>query len=392
MNRDNQFLALGLEPDVVEALASQNITMPTSIQMSVVPRVLRGDSIVVRSQTGSGKSLSYLLPIMQRALRERGIRVLIILPTRELVQQVARVARSISDSVEVAMVYGGVEYAPQREALARAPQIIVSTPGRLQDLLSQEGVEVEAVSHFILDEVDQMVDMGFRDSIVSLARLRRDGAQVLCFTATLSTEVEAILAEVVGSVERVDQQEEQLTTERIAQSAYLVEQHMMEHLLLHLLRTKSPSRGVIFCRSRKMADRLAEVIRGSGISVEAIHSDRSQAAREHILGRFRSGETRLLVATDLVARGIDVDSVSHIFNFGLPLSADQYIHRIGRTGRAGASGEAISLLCPDEREMLGSICAMMRQNVAIEMSHPYMTPAVTLQPKQRSGRKRGRKS
>ncbi len=378
MNRDNQFLSLPLEGEIIEALASQNITEPTPIQRLVIPRILGGESVVVRAQTGCGKSLAYLIPIVQAILHSDAVRALVLLPTRELVQQLSRVARSLSQRVEVTSIYGGVEYQGQRDALAGGGRLIVATPGRLQDLLSQEGVEVDRVSHLVLDEVDQMVDMGFRDTLKTLlSQLQIEGAQRLCFTATLSPEVEGTIEEVVGRVDRVDQLEEGISVERIEQRAYVVEQSLMDQLLLHLLRVKRASRAIIFCRSRKMADRLAELLREGGYRAEAMHSDRSQVARDHILRRFTQGETTLLVASDLVARGVDVEGVDYVFNFGLPLTPEQYLHRIGRTGRAGASGCAISLIAPDERMALGAICAMMRRNIEVELTHPYMTPAVS---------------
>ncbi len=370
---DSLFDSLGLNADIVSALERAQITTPTPVQRLVIPRVLSGESIVVRSQTGSGKSLAYLLPLLQ-ILQSGGdgFRGLILLPTRELAQQVGRVVCSIDSDVSMAIVYGGVDYDAQREVLCESPQIVVATPGRLRDFISQ-GVDVGGVTHFVLDEVDQMVDMGFRDAIVELSRLRAEGAQTLCFSATLCDEVRGV----VGDVEEIVVEGEPLAAQRIAQSGYFVEQPMMSQLLIHLIRAKSPERAIVFCRSRKMADALSRQLNEAGVVAEAIHSDRSQAAREHILRRFSEGQTALLVATDLMARGIDVDGVTHVFNFGLPLSSEQYVHRIGRTGRAGASGEAISLMCPDEKSLLDATCKMMRQPIPISQTHPFMTPAVS---------------
>ncbi|MFI3306881.1 MAG: DEAD/DEAH box helicase [Rikenellaceae bacterium] len=372
------FEELGVAPHFVEVLSSQHIVSPTSIQSLAIPRILDGESIVVKSQTGSGKSLAYLLPIVQMAA-ESGRRVLVLLPTRELAQQVARVAMSLGSDVGVATIYGGVEYDVQREALAAAPQIVVATPGRLEDLMEQGVAHISDVGVFVLDEVDQMVDLGFRDAIERLSGVRSVDAQSICVSATLADGVREVVDGVVGAVvEIVEDSAAPLAAQQIAQCAYFVEQSMMDHLLLHLLRTKRPAQTIIFCRSRKMADRLAELLRANDFAAEAIHSDRSQAAREYILQRFRDAETQYLVATDLMARGIDVAGVSHVFNFGLPQSTHQYVHRVGRTGRAGASGEAVTLLCPDEKGVLSATCATMRQNIEVVDSHPYLTPAVTL--------------
>ncbi len=378
--------SLGLDAAIVALLRVQGIVEPTPIQSLAIPRILRGESVVVRSQTGSGKTLAYVAPMVQLLLRKDGVngdqsKMLVVLPTRELAQQVGRVMETLighlegdlKGDLEVATIYGGVEYEAQREALSSHSRVIIATPGRLLDLIGQGVVDLSELQYFILDEVDQMVDMGFREPIVELSKYRAEGAQTLCFSATLSD----LIAEVVGDIAVIEDSAAPLAAQRIVQRAYFVEQSMMEHLLLHLLRQSGSERSILFCRSRKMADRLGEVLRGGGFAAEVIHSDRSQAAREHIMRRFSEGETTVLVATDLIARGIDVDGVTHVFNFGLPQTPDQYIHRIGRTGRAGSSGEAHTLLCADEQESLKRLCATMRQRVEVIANHPYITPSVT---------------
>lgn len=366
------FDSLGVDPRLCDLLRDQDIITPTHVQEVAIPRVLIGDNLVVRSETGSGKSLAYVLPIIQSV--GDGV-ALILLPTRELVRQVGALFEGLE--CDVAMIYGGVDYEPQRELLAASPRVIVATPGRLLDLMEQGATTLDNLRYFVLDEVDEMVGMGFREPIITLAQRRQLDTQSLCFTATLNDVVRSIVKDIVGDVEILEDKSRPLAAQKIKQSGYFVESSMMDQLLLHLLRQKKPSRAILFCRSRKMADRLAGVLRDSGFAAEAIHSDRSQVARDHIMRRFSSGETRLLVATDLVARGIDIEGVSHVFNFGLPLTPDQYVHRIGRTGRAGAEGEAITLLCPDEQRKLSETCATMRQNIVVERSHPYLTPAVT---------------
>ncbi len=384
------FIELGIKSGLNEALQHQSITDPTSVQKSVIPKVLSGDSLVARSQTGSGKTLAYLLPLIQKMECDESGQLLILLPTRELAQQVGRVC-SIYSTVSMAVIYGGVDYEPQREAFSCDPRIIAATPGRLQDLIDQGVAKLNNVRYFVLDEVDQMVEMGFRDPIMELAKLRVDGCQTLCFSATLPDGVKGILNEIVEGINIVECNGQPLAAQRISQHGYFVEQTMMDQLLLHLLRTKKAEKSIVFCRSKGMADRLTKILKGSNYAAEAIHSDRSQAAREYILGRFCSGETSILVATDLIARGIDVDGVTHIFNFGLPQNPEQYIHRIGRTGRAGACGEAISLMCPDEKRLLDATCALMCQPVAISTQHPYMTTAVTTMLSGVELRKKGRK-
>ncbi len=373
------FEELSIVERLVDKLSTKRFLLPTDIQELVIPRALMGESLLAMSQTGSGKTLAYLLPIVQRLLSGEG-RALVLLPTRELAQQVGEVCRWLCDGegLESAVIYGGVEYSPQEEALARAPQLIISTPGRLIDLIDRGCSHLSEVEYFVLDEVDQMLDLGFHDPILQLSKLRGEASQTLCFSATLSPEVVATTTELSDDLIRIEVESQRLAVESIEQSAYFVSDlMMMDSLLLHLLRRELPPQGVVFTRSRKMADRLAELLRSNGFGAEAMHSDRSQSAREHILGRFRDGETTLLVATDVLARGIDIDTITHVFNYGLPLSAEQYIHRIGRTGRAGRSGRAMSLCGVSERGMLSDICKLMRQNIPIDRTHPYMTQDVT---------------
>ncbi|MFR9636585.1 MAG: DEAD/DEAH box helicase [Rikenellaceae bacterium] len=370
------FKDLGVEDRLVESLSINDIIEPTEIQRLVIPRILRGEELVARSQTGSGKTLAYLLPLIQRLSININERVLILAPTRELAQQIGRVCSNYT-TLSIAVIYGGVEYEAQYEALTNLPQVVIATPGRLQDIVDRGVVEIHRFQYFLLDEVDQMVDMGFREPIMELSKLRDESCQSLFFSATLPAGVMDILKELTQEVEVVDCDGQPLAAQKITQTGYYVEQSMMDQLLLHLIRSKSPEKTIIFCRSKKMADRLTQILKGSNFSAEAIHSDRSQAAREHILRRFTEGETSILVATDMMARGIDVDGVTHIFNYGLPQSPEQYIHRVGRTGRAGASGEAISLICPDEKRLLDATCALMRQPIPISTNHPYMTTAVT---------------
>ncbi len=391
-SEDFKFRDLGIESRFVEMLNSRFITTPTTIQRCAIPAILKGEDVVAKSQTGSGKSLAYLLPLLQMLTSDKAIeqseQLLIIIPTRELAQQIAEECKLLS-ALSLAVIYGGVEYAVQIEMFKTSPQIVIATPGRLIDLMERGVAKLDRVKYFVLDEVDQMVDMGFRDTIMELATLRGESTQTLCFSATLPSGVEQTLKEIVGGYCLIEDQSQPLAAQSIMQSGYYVEQSLMDQLLLHLIRTKQPSRAIVFCRSRKMADRLNKILLDASISSEVMHSERSQVAREYILGRFKSGETSILVATDLIARGVDVDGVSHVFNFGLPQNTEQYIHRIGRTGRAGCAGEAISLICPDEAELLGATCALMRQAIPMSTSHPYATPAITIA---LNGVKRGKKS
>ncbi len=367
------FSDLGIAPNIAHSLERLSFVEPTPIQAAVLPLALVGSSLVAISQTGSGKTISYLAPLAQRTASGDLSSALVLAPTRELAQQIASVYRSLmGDDASMAVIVGGVEYAPQREALQLNPKVVIATPGRLLDLIGQ-GVEVAPVDYFVLDEVDQMLDLGFREPIAELAALRKSDAQSLFFSATLPSAAKELLSIIAPNCSRVEFENQKMAVEQIEQLGYYVSRAMMDNLLLHLLRLEQAHRAIIFTRSKAMADRVALLLRDSGFAAEAMHSDRSQSAREHILERFRGGETTLLVATDVVARGVDVDGVTHIFNYGLPLNAEQYIHRIGRTARAGKTGRALSLIEPSEREMQNSICRMMRQHIKIDPSHPYIT-------------------
>ncbi len=358
-------------------LIQMGITNPTPIQTLAIPFIAKGGGVVVRSQTGGGKTLAYLLPIISRMSRG-GERALVLAPTRELAQQIGALAARCCEAMGLrsTTIVGGVEYEPQRIALEAEPEVVVATVGRLVDLVEQGVARLDGVDFFVLDEVDQMLDLGFRDSLVRLASFRGKGAQSVAISATMPEGVVDALAELIPSYELVEVEGERAAVERIEQRGYYVEFAMMDALLIHLLGVESPERSILFTRSRKMADRLSKLLCERGFASEAMHSERSQTAREHILERFRGGETKVLVATDIVARGIDVEGVDYIFNYGLPLDVEQYIHRIGRTARGGESGVAITLSPPEDCELVSETCRFMRQNIPMSTTHPYATPAV----------------
>ncbi len=392
------FKILGVAPQLVDLLGSMGIVEPLPIQKLAIPATLRGENILAKSQTGSGKTLAYLLPLVQMlSQRELSNRVsaLILSPTRELAQQIGAICAELCATLSLssAVIVGGVEYELQRQSLASAPNIIIATPGRLIDLLEQGIAVVDQVDFLVVDEVDQMLDLGFREPILSLAQLRSTNAQTLCYSATLPEDVVEISNILIPDSTSLSVEGESLSVEQVEHLGYYVSFEMMDHLLLHLLRGEDFTQSIIFTRSRKMADRVVGLLATNSIVAEAIHSDRSQAAREHILARFRGGETTILVATDVIARGIDIDSVTHVFNFGLPQSAEQYIHRCGRCGRAGRQGRAISIFTPDERGMVDSVCRLMKRHIIIDNSHPYFTSDVgqALDPqKTKRGKKRKR--
>lgn len=377
-----EFKELGVEGRLVACLAGMGISAATDVQCGVIPVVMGGGSVVATSRTGSGKSLAYLLPLVQR-LQGSGegcavgsVSALILTPTRELAQQVGAVCANLTSGTDISVVtiYGGVEYEPQRVALAALPDIVVATPGRLLDLMQQGAVRCDALQFFILDEMDQMLNLGFRDAIFSLAEGRKGDAQTLCFSATLNDDIQQLIDTLfTGEYHRVNCGDNMAVAE-ITQQGYYVTMEMMDHLLLHLLGSDKPKRAILFTRSRGMADRVAELLCIRGFMAEAMHSERSQTAREHILERFRCGETTILVATDVVARGIDVVDVDYVYNYGMPLEPQQYLHRIGRTGRAGHSGVAVTLSPPTESDLVVAACKLMRKNIPMSVNHAFVTP------------------
>lgn len=374
-----EFKGLGVEERLVAVLSGMGVSVATDVQCGVIPAVLGGASVVATSQTGSGKSLAYLVPLVQllRLKRDGVVSALILTPTRELAQQVGGVCKGLIGGTDISVValYGGVEYEPQWVALAATPNVIVATPGRLLDLIQQGAVRCDSLRFFVLDEMDQMLDLGFRDAIFSLAKGRCSDAQTICLSATLNEQIQQIVDElIVGGYQRVSVGGDNVSVAEITQQGYYVTTEMMNHLLLHLLKNDKPQRAIVFTRSRKMADRVAELLRSREIMAEAMHSERSQTAREHILERFRRGETQVLVATDVVARGIDIADVDCVYNYGMPLEAQQYLHRIGRTGRAGRSGRAITLSPPNESDLVVAACKLMRKNIPMSMNHAYTTP------------------
>lgn len=374
------FKALEICDRLVDVVSGLGITSPTEIQEVVIPKILLGDNLLVTSQTGSGKTLAYLLPLIQKISSKKQSRVLILVPTRELAQQISRVGEMLCKTFELKSVeiYGGVEYEPQIDSLSQDPHIIIATPGRLIDLLGRGALKVDSFDYFVLDEVDQMLDLGFRDPIFELSNLRGEGAQTLCFSATFPEKVKDLAETLVSSgVDVVSMESQSVAVELIEQSGYFVSSKMMDPLLIHLLREERSEHAIIFTRSRKMADRLAIVLRENGFTAEAMHSDRSQKARNYIIERFRGGETAIVVATDVMARGLDIDCVTHVFNYGLPQDVEQYVHRIGRTGRAGREGRAITLTTPAERTLLDATCRFMKQNIPMNTTHPYMSSDVT---------------
>jgi len=333
-------------------------TSPTPIQRDAIPMVLEGRDVVGCAQTGTGKTAAFMLPLMQRIpSKPGGPRALVITPTRELAGQIEKVALQVAKHTKhrVTVVYGGVGYEPQTKALRRGVDVLVATPGRLYDLMERRIADLSNVEILVLDEADRMLDMGFWPQVRKIIQTIPDSRQNLLFSATMATDVQRIISSTLHDPVRVEVAPSNTPIELIEQRVYPVGGQQKAQLLVHLIKKGDPDRVIVFTRTKHRADRVAKVLHQNGIKSAAIHGDRSQSQRQSALESLKSGRCRVLVATDVVARGIDIDDVSHVVNYDLPNSPEDYVHRIGRTARAGKSGMAVTLLAPEEHEALRDI-------------------------------------
>ena len=352
------FNNLGLDDRLLQAVTTMGYTSPTPIQRDAIPYVLEGRDVVGCAQTGTGKTAAFVLPLMQRiTARPGGPRALVVTPTRELAQQIEEVALQVAKTTKhrVTVVYGGVGYEPQIKALKRGVDILVATPGRLLDLMERRVANLSNVEILVLDEADRMLDMGFWPQVRKIIAEVPAARQNLLFSATMSQDVMRIVSSTLHDPVRVEVAPSATPIELIDQRVYPVGGTQKAQLLVHLINEQNLDRVIVFTRTKHRADRVAKVLHQNGIKSAAIHGDRSQGQRQSALDSLKSGKCRVLVATDVVARGIDIDDVSHVVNYDLPNSADDYVHRIGRTARAGKSGTALSLLAPEEHEQLRDI-------------------------------------
>ncbi len=385
------FAALGVAPPLCKALKAQGYSTPTPIQARAIPLLLQGRDLLGLAQTGTGKTAAFALPILQKLSEQRvqgqqHPRALILAPTRELATQIGESFAAYGAQLRLrhAVVMGGVSHSSQARALATGVDIIVATPGRLLDLVHQRHARLDRISHFVLDEADRMLDMGFiRDVQKIVAQLPRS-RQSLLFSATMPRDVEHLAAALLREPARVEVTPQSTTVERIEQCVHFVPAAAKRNFLLKLLEDRTMCRVLVFTRTKHNADRVARHLDAAAIPADAIHGNKSQNARQRALENFRSGKSRVLVATDIAARGIDVDGVTHVVNFELPNEPEGYVHRIGRTARAGASGVAISLCDVSERGFLRDIERITRQKlmVAGEMSVEFAQVAqIQVKPK-----------
>jgi len=398
------FASLGLSEPLCRALAAENYQTPTPIQAEAIPSLLEGRDLLGIAQTGTGKTAAFALPILQRlsashnARQPKSVRALILAPTRELAVQIgdsfATYGRHMHFKTEV--ILGGVGQNPQVKALAKGVDILVATPGRLLDLAQQRHVRLDLVEHFVLDEADRMLDMGFIRDVRKIVAMLAKQRQSLLFSATMPKDVEELATSLLRTPKRVEVTPEVVTVDRIDQRVMFADMDGKRRLLLDLLADKALSRVIVFTRTKHRANRISDVLEGAGIAADAVHGNKSQNARQRALERFRSGEARVLVATDIAARGIDIDGITHVINFELPNEPESYVHRIGRTARAGADGIAISLCDATEMGFLRDIERLTRKKLTVMGSTPAPQPQ-RAQPKdkeygrpQRRARKRRR--
>ncbi len=373
------FEQLGLDPSILRALDKQGYSQPTPIQQRAIPILLRRRDLLGCAQTGTGKTAAFAVPIIQ-LLRldktnkgKRKIRALVVTPTRELAIQIADSFSAYAQFTQLrtAVIFGGVKQGNQVKELQRGVDILVATPGRLLDLMDQGFIHLRDINYFVLDEADQMLDMGFIHDIKKLLTQLPKDRQSLFFSATMPTAIINLSKKILGKYEKVTIAPEQSTAERVSQAVYHVSKPNKIKLLIHLLEEEYYFTTLVFSRTKYGADKIVGKLKRAGIHAEAIHGNKSQNARQRTLKAFKEGKTPVLVATDIAARGIDVDDLSLVVNFNLPNVAETYVHRIGRTGRAEASGKSISFCDVDERTDLLSIQRLIKKEIPVIKGHPY---------------------
>ena len=364
----DNFHGLGLAAPLSAALVKLGYARPTPIQAQAIPPLMKGRDLVGIAQTGTGKTAAFALPILHRLATDRrpapkgGARVLVLSPTRELATQIAQSFRDLSAGLplKIAVVFGGVPHGAQIRALTAGLDVLVATPGRLIDHLDSRVAHLGAVEFLVLDEVDQMLDLGFIKPIRRIVRELPKKRQNLFFSATMPADIRALAGELLHDPVEVAVTPAAKTADRVEHSVVFVDATKKRDMLVELFEDEAMSRVLVFTRTKRGADRVAKALDEAGVDATAIHGNKSQGQRERALGAFRDGKTRALVATDIAARGIDIDSVTHVVNFELPEVAEAYVHRIGRTARAGAAGRAISLCDHEERDLLRAIERLTR--------------------------------
>jgi ATP-dependent RNA helicase RhlE len=394
------FDSLGLSEPLVRAVNELGYTTPTPIQSQAIPAVLGGGDLLAGAQTGTGKTAGFTLPILQRltdmpaaAGGKRVVRALILTPTRELAAQVEESVRAYGKYLKLksTVMFGGVGINPQIDALKRGVDIVVATPGRLLDHMQQKTIDLSQLEILVLDEADRMLDMGFIHDIKRVLAKLPPKRQNLLFSATFADEIKALADSLLDSPALIEVARRNTTAETVAQKVYPVDRDRKRDLLTHLIRQHNWFQVLVFTRTKHGANRLAEQLTKDDISALAIHGNKSQSARTRALSEFKDGTLQVLVATDIAARGIDIDQLPHVVNYDLPNVPEDYVHRIGRTGRAGATGEAVSLVCVDEHQLLKDIEKLIKRAVPQEVIPGFEPdPNAKPEPIQRRSQQQGR--
>jgi ATP-dependent RNA helicase RhlE len=372
------FESLGLRAELIRAVSEKGYSVPTPIQQQAIPPILEGRDIMAGAQTGTGKTAGFTLPLLQRLMstakpstgkpekNRRAIRALVLTPTRELAAQVSESVQTYGKYLPLksAVIFGGVKINPQIQKLRNGIDILVATPGRLLDHVNQNTVNLSTVDILVLDEADRMLDMGFiRDIRKLLARLPRQ-KQTLFFSATFANEIKQLANELLTSPVLIEVAQRNTASERVTQVVHPVDRHRKRELLSYLIGSRNWKQVLVFTRTKHGADHLSEQLTHDGIRAAAIHGNKSQGARTKALADFKAGKARVLVATDIAARGLDINQLPHVVNYELPNTPEDYIHRIGRTGRAGHEGEAMSLVCVDELKLLQDIERLLKRGIS----------------------------
>ena len=374
------FEKLNLIEPILKALNTEGYTIPTPIQEQAIPLLLDGKDLLGCAQTGTGKTAAFAIPILQKLYLQKhaenggwNIKALILTPTRELAIQIDEsfAAYGKHTGLKHLVIYGGVSQYNQTNALRRGVDILIATPGRLLDLVEQRFISLQHIQTFVLDEADRMLDMGFIHDVKKIITKLPAKRQTLFFSATMPPEIAKLSSSILNNPVRVEVTPVSSTAEKVKQAVYFVEKNDKRSLLIHLLKDASIVSALVFTRTKHGADKIAKELNRANIKTDAIHGNKSQGARQMALTDFKNGRIRVLVATDIAARGIDVDDLSHVINFELPNVAETYVHRIGRTGRAGLSGIALSFCDAEEREYLRDIHKLIDQPITVIDSHPF---------------------
>lgn len=378
-----QFTDFRLQDSITRAVTEAGYTEPTPIQKQAIPLLMEGRDLLACAQTGTGKTAAFALPVIHhlaqrgRHIEHKQVRALVLTPTRELAVQVHESFQVYGKHLRLktATIFGGVSQSQQVRALHAGLDILVATPGRLLDLIGQRHVNLGQLEVLILDEADRMLDMGFIHDIRKIQALIPKERQTLLFSATMPNEIRNLAAQLLTNPARVDVAPKQTTAAKVDQSAMFVERTNKRRLLQHVLQQKNIRKVIVFTRTKHGANRIADLLSDTGIRSEAIHGNKAQGARQRALEAFRTGKVKALVATDVMARGIDIDDVSHVINFDVPNDSESYVHRIGRTGRAGASGHAITFCDAEERGFLRDIEKLVGHPITVNKDNPFHSQA-----------------